>query len=554
MNRLKIEILDYDKFIKANNCKEITNPILFQNGNRPTEDGLLSEEIFGITQTERAGIFGYIDLHQPFLHPYFYKIWLKLDKNLRGCIYETGKYRLDENGYLVEDPNGNSGIIWLYNNQNKLGFKNTKRSELLNALLKGKKDKSLFITKFLVIPPYFRDVDTKTNGRVGVGEINKLYVQIINSTKALQDMVEYGFDVAGPTRGRIQDLLMEVFNWFTVGESIIGGEHTGSGIFKKFGVFRRAVMSKTTDNSARLVLSAPMINVERREELMVDTDHCAVPLSAACTIAYPFMINYLHNRFFNKFSGRTKFPIKDKKTGTIEYVELENSEIEFSDDRFDEEMNEFIHGYSNRLKPVEVTLKNGEKYPLYFKGYYISEEEYARGVRENGNIIERKLTWLDILYQAAVIVTESKHVLVARYPIDSYFNQVYLKMNVTSYKKTKPTVIDGKLYKWYPDFTDQDIGSETSSDFIDTLSVSNLMLALMGADYDGDMVTVKLCYLDESNAELEKYMNSKAQFIDFTGKNGRNPDKEAVQAIYNLTLVLNDDKNKITPSEQIQFG
>ena len=127
-------------------------------------------------------------------------------------------------------------------------------------------------------------------------------------------------------------------------------------------------------------------------------------------------------------------------------------------------------------------------------------------------------------------------------------------MNVTSYKKTKPTVIDGKLYKWYPDFTDQDIGSETSSDFIDTLSVSNLMLALMGADYDGDMVTVMLCYLDESNAELEKYMNSKAQFIDFTGKNGRNPDKEAIQAIYNLSLVLNDDKNKITPSEQIQFG
>ena len=418
MNRLKIEILDYDKFIKANNCREITNPILFQNGNRPTEDGLLSEEIFGITQTERSGIFGYIDLHQPFLHPYFYKIWLKLDKNLRGCIYETSKYRLDENGYLVEDPNGNSGIIWLYNNQNKLGFKNTKRSELLNALLKGKKDKSLFITKFLVIPPYFRDVDTKTNGRVGVGEINKLYVQIINGTKALQDMVEYGFDVAGPTRGRIQDLLMEVFNWFTVGESIIGGEHTGSGIFKKFGVFRRSVMSKTTDNSARLVLSAPMINVERREDLMIDTDHCAVPLSAACTIAYPFMINYLHNRFFNSFSGRTKFPIENKKTGTIEYVELENPEIEFSDDRFDEEMNEFIHGYSNRLKPVEVTLKNGEKYPLRFKGYYISEEDYVKGVRENGNIIERRLTWLDILYQAAVIVTESKHVLVARYPIN----------------------------------------------------------------------------------------------------------------------------------------
>ena len=42
-----IDTVDPDKFIKANpSTKEITNPITFLHGNRPTEDGLLSETIF----------------------------------------------------------------------------------------------------------------------------------------------------------------------------------------------------------------------------------------------------------------------------------------------------------------------------------------------------------------------------------------------------------------------------------------------------------------------------------------------------------------------------
>lgn len=46
-------------------------------------------------------------------------------------------------------------------------------------------------------------------------------------------------------------------------------------------------------------------------------------------------------------------------------------------------------------------------------------------------------------------------------------------------------VINGKFYKWYPKLTQQDIGSNTSNKFIDTMSISNALLKLMGADYDG---------------------------------------------------------------------
>ena len=96
-DKLKLEILDIEKFVKMNECKVITNPIFFASVGSPTPDGLLSNEIFGLTKDERSGIFAYLDLKEKFIQPYFYKIWLKLDKNLRSCVYETKNFIIDKN-------------------------------------------------------------------------------------------------------------------------------------------------------------------------------------------------------------------------------------------------------------------------------------------------------------------------------------------------------------------------------------------------------------------------------------------------------------------------
>lgn len=44
--------------------------------------GLLSNEIFGITQADRAGIFAYIDLVEYFIDSSCYKALTRIDKNL----------------------------------------------------------------------------------------------------------------------------------------------------------------------------------------------------------------------------------------------------------------------------------------------------------------------------------------------------------------------------------------------------------------------------------------------------------------------------------------
>lgn len=59
---------------------------------------------------------------------------------------------------------------------------------------------------------------------------------------------------------------------------------------------------------------------------------------------------------------------------------------------------------------------------------------------------------------------------------------------------------------------------------------------------DGDQTTVKGVFTEEANQELLNFMNSKANYIDVGGKNVRTSGKEAVQAIYNLTKVLDGTK------------
>lgn len=114
-------------------------------------------------------------------------------------------------------------------------------------------------------------------------------------------------------------------------------------------------------------------------------------------------------------------------------------------------------------------------------------------------------------------------------------------------------VVDGKLYKWYPDISEKEIGGETSNKFVDTLSISNLYLSGAGADYDGDQMSVKAIYSEEANKELEEYLQSKAQYINLSGSNMRTADKEASQVLYNMTLILPDNAKEITPSEKILF-
>ena len=529
-------LLDIEDFIKKNDVKEISNPIFFNQNKLPTSDGLLSNEIFGITKEERANRFGYIDLHGTFLHPLVYKVWSALDKNVKSIVHGIDNFVIDSNGQFKQDPNGKTGIKFLKDNINKIKIRSTdstKRDRVIEFLNISKP--LMFITKYPVIPAFYRDVNTE-GGKVGVGDINKYYNSIIIASKALAEAQDYGLSISNSQAGRMQEMLLQVYNYFGAGNPDAKG--SGVGMPSKFGIIRRANLSKTTDYSSRLVITSPELKVEKLDDIEADMDYSVVPLASLSINFLPYMIFWLRGFFENEFSTRTTYTVH-MKDGKVKEIPIQDYQIAFSDERIKDEINRFAHGYSNRFIPVKVpTLDKKLNVYMHFKGRASTSPDDT----EQGEIINRRLTWCDLLFMAASEVTADKHILITRYPIDSFYNQFPTKVKVQSTIETEPmTVVSAgmkKFYKKYPKIREEDIEKDTSNKFIDSLNLCNGYLDSIGGDYDGDQVSVKGIYSAEANAELDQQMNSKIHYIGLDGISVMDVGKEAKQSLYCLTMVL----------------
>lgn len=553
VRHLTLKLLDPDKFVKARELKEITNPVFFSRDNIPTDDGLLSNAIFGITKTERAETYAYVDLGGTFLNPLCYKTLCKLDSNIKSLVHGLKTFSIDSNGYLVEDPEGKTGLDFLKKNIDKIKFKSNESGRRDRNLLFIEKNRdNMFITKMIIIPPYYRDVNTN-DGAVGVGDINKLYSGLLIATQSLRDMKSYGFDNLDASRGRIQEKILEIYRYFGDGP-IVNGSRNGN-LAKKYGLIRRAVLSKTIDYGSRLVLSAPINRVNSYKELPVDMKRTAIPLASAIVNYYPFVLFHLRRLFENQFADADSIPAYDKKNNKVVRIALKDPMQYFNDAELKKQMDIFIHSYDNRFVPIMIPTEKGN-YPLRFKGYNMTEQEFADMNKEdkdpkNTNVIDRDFTWCDALYMAAVEAAKNKAILITRYPVDRYLNQFATGVVVSSTKQTIPMIIDGRYYPRYPLIRQEDIGRSTGNKFVDTLVMCNAFLLGIGGDYDGDQVSARGVFSEEANKELLENTHSRKHYIDLGATSIRISEKEAVQAIYNLTLVLPDDENKMTDMKSI---
>ena len=532
-DNLQVSLLDVDDFVKKNNLVEITNPVIFDTFSNPTNDGLLSNTIFGITKESRASTFAYISLKKKFLQPLVYRIWSKVDSKIKSVIHGIGTYSIDKSGNIIEDPKGDNGIDFLRKNLDKIKFRETdsiKRERYVKFLNDNRKN--FFTDKLIVIPPFFRDIKVD-GGKISVGDINKLYINIMVSASAIGDSTEYGFSIGKSVEGRLQEGLIEVYKWFGTGTD----SNPNGGLPGKFGVIRRANLSKTTDYATRLVMSAPKLDVENMEDIRADFDYSVLPMTSAAANFFPFVIFHMRRFFENEFIGDTKYPILDKD-GTIIYGEIEDYQIQFSDEVLKKELDRFIHGYSDRFRPVKVLcrVKGKQEYlDLKWKGFY--KEPDVKALKN-----ERPLTWCDVIYMACEEAVKDRMILITRYPIDTFYNEFATKIRLSSTIETEEAVFDNVVYTHYPKIRKEDIGKDTSSSFIDTMNICNGYLDSIGGDYDGDMITIKGVYTDEANAELKKQLASNIHFINLGGNPVISTSKESIQALYAMTLTLPDTK------------
>lgn len=511
---MKLDLLDVKKIIVGNGLKAVTNPILFESGNIPTPDGLLSLEIFGTTSRERKETFAYVDLNSAFFHPFAYKQLKRLDRRIENIVHGNQRFIINHEGQLVRDEeNGNTGIVWLYKNWDKLIFKRNDsqiRDERIDLIIKCKKD-VLFCKQWIIIPAFYRDVNFKNadSGKLSHNELTDLYCKLLRYTTMLKSSMEFDF-LVNSTLARIQETLVEIYDYFK------------QKIEKKRGLIRKSLLGKSVDYGCRTVITAPQFGETYKSD-PVDYYHAGVPISIICTTFFPFMLHEMRN-LFKELYEKLNYQISDlsqydkRLSGS---VNLAPFELTYTEDTFKSIMDTFTRSYEDRFERVEIPLEEPQKYPVYFK------------INENG--VDRDMTYTDLLYICAVRAAEDKHVFITRYPITNYFGTFPCGIRVLSTLKTHKAIVNETEYEFYPTIDLNMKKTDVATFFFDVLKMSNVYLKAIGGDYDGDQTSVKGVFTAEANEECKRLIRSKANILDISGENIRITTNECIQTLYTLT-------------------
>ena len=459
MSGLKLWDADIDTVIRVNNLKEVTNPIALIK-NQPTPDGVLSYEIFGTSSQSRKETMAYIDLHGHYMYPNAAVKLRSYNKTLAEILFGTGLYSFDKKTgqFIKDDVNGTSGPEFLYEcwPHVKVKEKTTLTTKEVEKFFQQDRDK-LFITKFLVMPPFFRDKNEVTGANMSMGDLNAMYNSIISYTQSIANYTNLFASMTYLTQGRVQQLLVDIYNKIVI-EKVKGNP-------SKFGMLRRAMMSKNIDYSGLMVICAPVLHTNEQSEMMAKYGTVSVPLGRACAMFFPFMVRAVKLQLERNFIQGGKFPVI--RNGKVEYITVTSS---YDENAVTKMISRFINSPSSRFDPVELPPnENGVTGALAFTGrYYKNEVETP---------VNRPMTMTDLLYIVAKDELADKHVYVTRYPLDNYNGQYPAKIELATTIHTKPMKFGERIYQFYPI-----IEGDPTNAFIESVGMSNTYLAELGGD------------------------------------------------------------------------
>lgn len=528
---LWINLLDIERFINVNNLQPVTNPV-FIDKRTFTTDGVLSNAIFGVSQYDRKNRFAYIDLAPyHYMNPLAAVKLASYDRKLSDVLYARGTYKLTKEGALVEDPNGDSGPEFLYRIWGKVRVKEktTETTKEVQAFFEQGRDR-LFLTKFPVIPPFYRDINMNdSSSSKSSNIINSKYSSIISYTQSMAMYTNTFGSMTRLTQARVQTHLVDIYQELMVKE--VKGQPS------KFGMLRRSLAGKNLPYTARLVITAPNLNKSSLSQVQVKFGYATIPLAYICSLFMPFMIHNLKEYFESEFLRAGKYPVMDSE-GKVRYTTFQES---YDENAITGMINKFINSPGTRFDTIYTPQDvDGKRYPMMVTGRF----------NKDNTSFSRKATFTDILYIVAMRTVADKHVYITRYPMDNPNGQNPYRIIVSTTNETKPVTIGDTVYEHYPV-----IKGDPMNAFMSTGQFSNTMIGPMGADFDGDQVSVRACWTKEANADAERTINSNSYVINIQGKNMREITKDFLLTQYMLTnpedAVIDHECNKVQPKYKI---
>lgn len=513
-NGLTVNLLDVEKFVRVNNLSEVTNPIFLQPGKGGfTPDGVLSNEIFGVSAEERRQRFAYINLMTHYMYPLAAVKLASYDRTMADCLYARGTYRVSKDGELYADPAGESGPEFLYRVWPKLRVKqkSTETTKTVQRFFEKSRDE-LFLTKWPVIPAFYRDINpSEFSSSKSSGVLNSKYSSILSYTQSLGIYADAFGNMTRLTQARVQTLLVDIYNELFL--------HTVKGQPSKFGMLRRSMAGKNLPYTSRLVITAANVAKESSKRVQTKFGYATIPIQYVCAMFMPFMVHELKNFFDAMFLQGGKTPVR-LDDGTEAYAVFTES---YDENEITAMINKFIHSPASRFDFVQTPKDTtGNRYHIKLTGRFNKDQ----------TTFNRDATYTDIMYVVAERVARDKHVFITRYPMDNINGQNPFRILISTTVDTEPVTIGDKVYEFYPI-----IRGDPLNAFMNTGQMSNTMLQPYGADFDGDTVSVRPCWTREANEDAERQIRSNSYILNIKGESMRNLEKDFLLTQYNLTRI-----------------
>ena len=528
---MKVSLLDADNLIRVNKLEECSSPRLYGTGTQRHPQGILSDEIFGMSRSDRKSTYAYINLKQHFIHPHVYKTVLK--RMFSKIIYiVSGQKKFNiVNGVVTEAQNGWTGLADLYDHWNEIDWsKSTSTNEKSIKLLKLSNRDEIFLTKLIVIPAGYRDVLPAGTSDMSdhVPEVNKMYQDIIRLVSGLHEGGAITWHMYS-VEARVQDILVDIYDHFS--DQLSG----------KTGMIKRYLMGKTVNFGTRAVISAPSFNNETIQENITDIDHTALPIAQCCATYHPFIMAWVKNFFHREVTSDPHVvTFQHPTTGKNIIGQVHEPDSQFSDKVIKKMIDNYVFNPDSRFEPIIVEVKlPGRQTPIK-----LNLTLHGKKVLPENRLINlhRPMTITDVLYLACVDTCEKRHVMVSRYPVGTDKGIFFNKIRVQSTKKHIHIKLNTIDYPFYPDIDISTPHDLVGVEFIDTAVFSNSMLSGAGADYDGDQVSIRGLWSDEANREADEIMNKKMTALNITGSNSRDVAKEICTSYYQLTKIGSNPK------------
>ena len=465
-----------DRDFRDFESSEVTSSAFFNKAGVEDPNGIFSPSIFGETPEDKEKRTGFVDLKEKFIHPLIYaRIFQRSFRKIDALVKGTETFRV-ENGALVSDPDGKTGLRWFYSIIDQLNLFNgiEKESDSLTTIKLKKTMKQLtkndmFVNKWLICPLAYRDISSVNVDITAIDELNYLYRGLISKTQYYEMKKNDPLIDVNPILYSIQLQLLKIF------------ECSEGQTFKKYGIQNKGVIARNTDYASRLVISSATFNKDNFNNNWVNIHTTGIPLSS---VASNCILHALHNseKVIDDLYNTGGFMYKGVNPDLEEL-----KKVHFNKEHVIEMVDTYCGSWGERLTPVLIPDTN---MPVQLK--------YTEGGAEKS----KDLTLLEFVYLLVYepIEINEMHTMLSRYPAQGAFSLLSLKIHVLSVNKTKAIEFNGLSCPYFPDTqymetelatsldknaSDEErikAASKLSKEYMETMIISNLLISGFGAD------------------------------------------------------------------------